>query len=97
MDIINPMDILKPINLSTNELDKSQPLTSVEMGKLWATYIGNSMSSQILRYFLQHCKDEYIKTLLENGLVLSQDFMQRIEKSLKMKISLYLLALRKMM
>nr|WP_232329057.1 MULTISPECIES: DUF3231 family protein [Metabacillus] len=76
---LNPMDILKPINLSTKELDESQSLTSVEMGKLWATYNGNSMSIQILNYFLQHCNDEYIKTLLENGIALSRDFIQRIE------------------
>lgn len=77
------MDIMKPIHLSTKELDESQPLSSVEMGKLWVTYMGNSMSSQILSYFLQHCKDEYIKTLLENGIILSKDFMQRIEKIFK--------------
>ncbi|MFK9093627.1 DUF3231 family protein [Bacillus salipaludis] len=73
------MDVLKPINLSTKELDETQPLTSVEMGKLWATYVGNSMSSQILSYFLQHCEDEYTRTLLENGLALSKDFIKRIE------------------
>ncbi|WML39765.1 DUF3231 family protein [Neobacillus sp. OS1-2] len=79
MDIINPMDIMKPIHLSTKELDESLPLTSVEMAKLWATYVGNSMSSQILSYYLQHCEDPYIRTLLENGLALSQDFNKRIE------------------
>ncbi|MDP4083467.1 MAG: DUF3231 family protein [Bacillota bacterium] len=76
---LNPMDVLKPINLSTSELDETQPLTAVEIGKLWATYVGNSMSSQILPYFLQHSEDEYSRTLLENGLALSKDFMQRIE------------------
>ncbi|MGJ7913146.1 DUF3231 family protein [Neobacillus sp. LXY-1] len=76
---LQPMDVMKPILLSTPELDESQPLTSLEMGKLWATYTGNSMSSQILSYFLQHCEDEYIKTLLKNGLALSKDFMKRIE------------------
>ncbi|QCJ45198.1 DUF3231 family protein [Bacillus sp. S3] len=73
------MDIMKPINLTTQELDESHSLTSVEMGKLWVTYVGNSMSSQILSYFLQHCEDQYIRTLLENGLALSKDFMQRVE------------------
>jgi hypothetical protein len=80
---LNPMDVLKPINLSTKELGGSQPLTAVEMAKLWATYVGNSMSSQILSYFIQHCKDEYIRILLENGLALSKDFMQRIETFFK--------------
>ncbi|MCM3584694.1 DUF3231 family protein [Mesobacillus maritimus] len=75
----NPMDILKPINISASALDETQSLTSAELGKLWATYTGNSMSSQILDYFLHHCEDEDIKTLLENGIALSKDFMQRIE------------------
>jgi hypothetical protein len=83
MDIINPMEIMKPLNLSTDEFDETQPFTVVEMGKLWATYMGNSMATQILSYFLQHCEDEYIRTLLENGLILSNDFMQRIEKFFK--------------
>ncbi|RDU38892.1 hypothetical protein DRW41_04870 [Neobacillus piezotolerans] len=73
------MDVISPIHLSTKELSESQPLSSVEMGKLWATYTGNSMSIQILSYFLEHCEDEHIRTLLENGLSLSKDFLQRIE------------------
>lgn len=76
---LNPMDVIKPIKISAEEINKTQPLTSVEMGKLWATYVGNSMSSQILPYFLQHCEDEHIRTLLENGLALSKDFMRRIK------------------
>ena len=80
---LNPMDILKPINLKTKEADETEPLTSSEMGKLWATYIGNTMSTQILSNFLQHCEDEHIKTLLENGLALSKDFIKRIEGFLK--------------
>lgn len=79
MDIINPMDIMKPINLSSMELDESQPLSTIEMGKLWATFMGNSMSSQILAYFLQHCEDKYIKTIVKNALTLSKDFVQRID------------------
>jgi hypothetical protein len=43
------MDVLKPINLSTKELDETELLTRVEMGKLWATYVGNRMSSNIAR------------------------------------------------
>src|SRR4051812_5334684 len=77
---LNPMNVMKPIKLSTEELDETQPLTSSEIGKLWTTYFGNTMSTQILSYFLQHCDDEHIRMLLENGLALSKDFMQRIEK-----------------
>lgn len=75
----NPMAVLKPINISSKELDETQPLTTVEMGKLWVTYFGNNMSGKILPYFLQHCEDEYIRTLLDNAIALSKDFMQRIE------------------
>nr|WP_232337097.1 DUF3231 family protein [Lysinibacillus timonensis] len=77
---LNPMNVIKPLNLSTQQLDESQSLTVVEMGKLWTTYMGNSMSSQILPYYLQHCEDEQIKILLENALAISKDFLQRIEK-----------------
>ena len=76
---LNPMNVIKPLNISPKDLDESQPLTTFEMGKLWATYMGNSMSIQILSYFHQHCEDEEIKILLENGLALSKDFIKRIE------------------
>jgi Protein of unknown function (DUF3231) len=76
---LNPMNVLKPININPKTCDISQPLLSFEMGKLWATYMGNSMSIQILGYFLQHCEDENIKKVLENGLALSRDFTKRIE------------------
>lgn len=76
---LNPMNVMKPLNLSPKALDETQPLTTFEMGKLWATYMGNSMSIQILSYFLQHCEDEDIRTLLENGLAVSKDFLQRVE------------------
>ncbi|WML26876.1 DUF3231 family protein [Neobacillus sp. OS1-33] len=80
---LNPMNVMKPLNLNPKISDEDQPLTSFEMGKLWATYMGNSMSIQILSYFLHHCVDENIKTLLENGLALSTDFIQRIERFFK--------------
>ncbi len=38
-----------------------EKLNSAEMGKLWATYMGNSMSTCILSYFLQHVEDKDIK------------------------------------
>nr|WP_263324500.1 DUF3231 family protein [Neobacillus sp. Marseille-Q6967] len=77
------MDLIKPINISASKLAEDQPLSSVEMAKLWATYIGNSMSHKILNYFLQYVEDEHIKILLENGLNLTVNFMQTIEKFFK--------------
>jgi hypothetical protein len=76
---LNPMNVLKPLNINPKVSDETQPFTSFEMGKLWATYMGNSMSIQILNYFLQNCEDEAVKHLLENGLALSKDFTRRIE------------------
>ena len=74
------MELIKPIQISPKKLSPDQPMTSVEMAKLWTTYVGNSMSNRILSYFLQHVKDEDIKRLLENGLSLTEDFMNTIEK-----------------
>jgi hypothetical protein len=74
------MEIMKPINISSSKLSPDNPFTAVEMGKLWATYVGNSMSNQILKYFLKHVEDEDIKVLLENSLALTVDFMKKIEK-----------------
>ena len=71
---------IKPIKLSPHKLNPDAKLTAAEMGKLWATYMGNSMSKQIIEYYLQHVDDEEIKTLLENGLTLADDFMNTIEE-----------------
>lgn len=73
---MNPM---KPIKLSSVQTDTSEKLTSAEMGKLWATYMGNSMGYCILKYYLQHVEDEDIKTLLENALTLCEEFMKTIK------------------
>ena len=49
------------------------------MGKLWATYMGNSMGKCILGYYLKNVQDEDIKTLLENALNLCVEFMTIME------------------
>ncbi|WP_079504423.1 DUF3231 family protein [Mesobacillus jeotgali] len=71
---------IKPIQYDTSKLNPSEKFTSVEMGKLWATYVGNSMSNKLIRHFLQHVNDEDIKTLLENALHLTEDFMATIKR-----------------
>ena len=72
------METIKPIKIRSTKLNTTEKLTSAEMGKLWATYVGNSMSKCILSYYLQHVDDEDIKALLENALNLSVDFMRTI-------------------
>ena len=80
---LNPMNVMKQLKIKPKQQQETNPFTTFEMGKLWATYMGNSMSIQILSYFLQHCEDEDIRQLLENGLALSKDFIERIERFLK--------------
>ncbi|HWO95884.1 MAG TPA: DUF3231 family protein [Bacillus sp. (in: firmicutes)] len=72
------MRTIKPIKLSSTKTNTTENLTSAEMGKLWATYMGNSMGKCILSYYLQHVEDEDIKTLLENALKLSEEFLKTI-------------------
>ena len=73
------MGTIKPITLSSNKTDSSEKLTSAEIGKLWAAYMGNSMGKCILSYFLKNVDDENIKTLLENALTLSEEFLEKME------------------
>lgn len=72
------MTTIKPIKMSSNKTSPYEKLTSAEMGKLWATYIGNTMSECILSHYLQHVEDKEIKTLLNNALMITKDFKQRI-------------------
>ncbi|WP_281280842.1 DUF3231 family protein [Robertmurraya kyonggiensis] len=62
---------------NSQQLEK---LTSAEMGKLWATYMGNSMSKWILTYFLRHVNDKDVKHLLEHALRLSEEFLETITR-----------------
>ncbi|SFD41396.1 Protein of unknown function [Lentibacillus persicus] len=55
-------------------------LTSAEIGKLWATYAGNTMAERVLSYYLQHVNDPDIKSVLENALDLSQKIVKRIKE-----------------
>lgn len=75
MDTIEPIKINAIINKSNNN-DK---LTSAEIGKLWVTFMGNSMSNKIISYFLQHIEDDEIKKVVENALSLTEQFMQNIK------------------
>ncbi|MDD9270237.1 DUF3231 family protein [Paenibacillus sp. GCM10023248] len=54
-------------------------LTGTEMGKLWATYIGNTMGKCVLSYYLKHVDDPEIKAVLEYALDLSNNYIQTIK------------------
>lgn len=64
------------------ELSSSQgykKLNAAEQGKLWATYMGNSMASCVLKHMLQHVEDPEIKKVLEDALGLSEQFVKQIK------------------
>lgn len=74
------LESMEPAQMSSTKTSINEKLTAAEIGKLWATYIGNSMTSQILTYYLQHVEDKEIKKLLENALNLSNEFIHSIEE-----------------
>jgi hypothetical protein len=53
-------------------------LTAAEMGKLWASYIGNTMGICTLSYYLKNVEDPDIKKIVEFALDLSRKFTQEI-------------------
>jgi hypothetical protein len=76
------MVTIKPIKVGTetiNKITSNEELTSAEMGKLWATYMGNSMAKCVLSYFLNHVDDQEIKKVVENALALTDEFVQTIK------------------
>jgi len=77
------LNTIKPIKIGSHKSSPNEPLTSAEVAKLWATYMGNSMSRCILSYYLQHVEDEDIKALLKNALHLSDVFLETTKEIFK--------------
>ncbi|MER2057259.1 MAG: DUF3231 family protein [Niallia sp.] len=77
------MDTREPLNIRSTTIDLNEKLTSAEMGKLWATYMGNSMSKCYLHYYLQHVEDKDIKHLLKKAYNLCSEFLNTIEAIFK--------------
>lgn len=57
-------------------------LTSAEMATLWSTYVNDSMSKCVLRYFVNKAEDLEIRAILEYALSLSTKHTQMIEEIL---------------
>jgi hypothetical protein len=53
-------------------------LTSAELGQLWTTYMNNSMSFCMLKYFLANCQDTEIRSILEFSLTISDTLLKNI-------------------
>lgn len=66
----------QPHILDQHQNDK---LTSAEQGKLWTTYVGNTMSVCVLSYMINHVEDQEIKHVLQSALHLSEQFLQTIK------------------
>lgn len=77
------MDTREPLNIRSTTTDLNEKLTSAEMGKLWATYMGNSMSKCYLHYYLQHVEDKDIKHLLKKAYDLCSEFLNTIDDIFK--------------
>ena len=73
------METIKPIKIGSKKTSVKEKLTAPEMGKLWATYMGNSMSSYILSYFLEHVEDPDIKKLLQHAKGLTEEFQSNVK------------------
>jgi hypothetical protein len=58
---------------------KNALLTLAEMGKLWATYTGNTMGKCVISYYLKHVEDKDTKKVLEYALDLCNSFSERIK------------------
>ncbi|MFC4560103.1 DUF3231 family protein [Virgibacillus kekensis] len=54
-------------------------LTSAEMGKLWATYLGNTMSQCVLGYYLNNVEDKETTDILQFALNLSDSIVRDIK------------------
>lgn len=80
------MDSIKPIKINARKANQAihhERMTAAEIGKIWATYMGNSMSKYILMYFLRNCDDDDIRKILENSLNLCEEFLAIMEDMLK--------------
>ena len=66
--VLEPVESTNKAKVESIANDRKIKLTSAEMGKLWVTYVGNTMAKCVLRYYLQHVDDEDIKKVLENAL-----------------------------
>lgn len=74
---MEPIKPIKPTKIQSSKSDHTkEKLTSVELGKLWVTYTGNTMAKCVLSYYLTHVDDEEIKQILQNALQLTEEIIK---------------------
>ncbi|WP_308634079.1 DUF3231 family protein [Paenibacillus silvisoli] len=76
------MKFIKPIAAAgiNPASDSLETLTSAEQGKLWATYMGNTMAICVLTHMSEHVEDPLIKEIVTQALSLSHQFVQTIQE-----------------
>lgn len=55
-------------------------LTSAEVSSLWSTYLADSMSVCVFKYFLKKVDDEETRPIIEHAMRLSKEHLEIIEK-----------------
>lgn len=81
--MMKTVKLIKISDYQKSNTPHNEKLTAAELGKLWATYIGNSMSKLVLNYYLQHVDDQEIKGVIEHSLKLATDFLETTKKILE--------------
>ncbi|RIX52138.1 DUF3231 family protein [Paenibacillus nanensis] len=75
------MGSIHPMKLQSN--DTGEKLNAAEQGKLWATYMGNTMSIQVLSYVLNHVEDKEVKEVMQSAFNLSKQIVMTIKDLLQ--------------
>lgn len=71
----------------------NEQLTSAEMGKLWAVYMGNTMAICVLTYFQKHCQDPDIMEILKKRKAPVKKSLTTLRRFIIKKTSLFQLVL----
>ncbi|WP_040205890.1 DUF3231 family protein [Neobacillus jeddahensis] len=58
--------------------EKMIQLTSSEIASLWTAYMNNSMSIQFLNYFLRTVEDSEVRSIIEKGHSISDEYLAQI-------------------
>ncbi len=60
-------------------------LTAAELSYLWATFLADSMSICVFKYFLKHIEDEDIKSIIIHAMKLSEEHVEFIRQIYSME------------
>lgn len=63
--------------------NNDEQLNAAEVGKLWTTYVGNSLFSQVLKFIYARCDDREIKQLIGFADKMSNRYLKTAETYFK--------------